>query len=89
MTEILTRSEGLEVHEVPDGYIVYHRTRDNVSYLNKTAAVIFEMCDGKLAADDVVSRVAKIFDLSASSHDEIKACMGSLIKEGLLQSSTK
>jgi len=89
MAEILTRSEGLEVHEVPDGYIVYHGARDNVSYLNKTAAIIFELCDGKLATDDIVSRVATIFDLNASSHDEIKACMGSLIKEGLLQSNTK
>ena len=89
MTEILTRSAGLEVHEVPDGYIVYHGARDNVSYLNKTAAVIFELCDGKLEADDIVARVAKMFELTSSSHDEIRACMGSLIKEGLLQSISK
>ncbi len=89
MSEILTRSDELEVHEVPDGYIVYHGARDNVSYLNKTAAIIFELCDGKLNTDDIVSRVAKIFDLNNSSHDEIRTCMGSLIKEGLLQSNSK
>jgi hypothetical protein len=89
MAEILTRSAGLEVHEVPDGYIVYHGARDNVSYLNKTAAIIFELCDGKLATDDIIARVAKMFDLTSSSHDEIRTCMGSLIKEGLLQSNSK
>jgi hypothetical protein len=89
MPDVMTRADGLEVHEVPDGYIIYHVARDNVSYLNKTAAIIFEFCDGKLAADDIVARVSTIFDLGASSQDEIRACMASLIKEGLIQSHSK
>ena len=89
MLDIMTRVDGLEVHEVPDGYIVYHATRDNVSYLNKTAAIIFEFCDGNLAADDIVKRVSTIFDLGSSSQDEIHACMASLVKEGLIQSHSK
>jgi hypothetical protein len=89
MADIMERASGLEVHEVPDGYIVYHATRDNVSYLNKTAAIIFEFCDGNLAADDIVKRVSTIFDLGDSAHDEIRNCMASLVKEGLIQSYSK
>jgi hypothetical protein len=86
MSDLLIRAANLEVHEVPDGYIVYQNARDNVCYLNKTAAIVFEFCDGKLETDDIVRRVAKIFDLGVSAHPEIKACIDSLVKEGLVQS---
>lgn len=88
MAEIMKRAPNLEVHEVPDGYVVYQNTRDNVCYLNKTAAIIFEFCDGKLASDEIVARVAKVFDLGPSAHDEIQACIETLVKEGLIQSTT-
>jgi hypothetical protein len=87
MSEVMTRAPNLDVYEVPDGYIIYHGTRDNVCYLNKTAAIVFEFCDGKRDADDIVARVEKIFDLGASTHDEIRACIDSLTKEGLVQSN--
>jgi hypothetical protein len=89
MSNIMVRAPDLEVHEVPDGYIVYQGEADNVCYLNKTAAIAFEFCDGKLAADDIVARVAKAFDLGNSAHDEIRACLDSLVKEGLIISNTK
>jgi Coenzyme PQQ synthesis protein D (PqqD) len=89
MAELLTRADGLEVHEVPDGYIVYQNAKDNVCYLNKTAAIVFEFCDGTFDSDEIVSRVAKVFDLDTSSHSEIRECVDSLIKEGLIQSKPK
>jgi hypothetical protein len=85
----MVRAAGLEIHEMPDGYIVYHGGRDNVCYLNKTAAVVFELCDCGLAADDAVARVAKIFNVDAQAHDEIRSCIDSLIKEGLIQFNSK
>jgi hypothetical protein len=88
MSDIMMRASNLEVHEVPDGYIVYQEARDNVCYLNKTAAIVFEFCDGKLAADAIVTRVTKVFDLGVSAHPEIRACIESLVKEGLIRSNT-
>ena len=89
MADVLERVDGLEVHEVPDGYIVYHGSRDNVCYLNKTAAIVFEFCDGKFDSEEIVSRVAGIFELKASSLEEIKTCVEQLIKQGLIQSVSK
>lgn len=83
----LTRAPDLDVHEVPDGYIVYHGANDTVSYLNKTAAIVFEFCDGKLSADDIMERAAKIFESGTATREEIKACIDSLLKEGLVLSS--
>ena len=87
MSATLSRATDLDVHEVPDGYIVYDNARDRVHYLNETAAIIFEFCDSKLELEDVVGRVAKAFDLGRSAHAEIRASLDLLIKEGLVLSS--
>lgn len=87
MSATLSRATGLDVHDVPDGYIVYDNARDRVHYLNETAAIIFEFCDSKLELEDVVERVATAFDLGPSVHAEIRASLDLLIKEGLVLSS--
>jgi Coenzyme PQQ synthesis protein D (PqqD) len=89
MSQVFNRTEGLEVHEVPDGYIVYQGNRDNVYYLNNTAAVVFEFCDGKRDAEDIVGRVAKIYDLAGSADKEIRDCVDTLVKQGLIQSNSQ
>ena len=81
-TEVFTRAEDLDVNEVPDGYIIYQTAADRVHYLNNTAAVVFELCDGARGAGDIVSRVSKMFD--GASESEIEACIESLLKEGLV-----
>ncbi|MGJ5205391.1 PqqD family protein [Bradyrhizobium sp. HKCCYLR20261] len=86
MSDSVVRADDLEVHEVPDGYIVYQGTRDRVHYLNKTAAIIFEFCDGLRPVDEIVSRVARAFELGTSAHQEIRAGLESLKNEGLVQS---
>lgn len=89
MSEVIGRAGDLDVQQVPDGYIIYQSGRDTGCYLNKTAAIIFEFCDGQRGADEIVARVAKIFDLDVSAHAEIRGCIASLIKEGLVQSGAK
>jgi hypothetical protein len=89
MFESIVRAQGLDIHEVPDGYIIYQPDRDRVHYLNRTAAILLEFCDGELPAEDIVSRVASVYDLGPSAHDEIRAGLDSLKKEGLVQSPAK
>jgi hypothetical protein len=89
MSEVVRQAPNLEVHEVPDGYIVYQSDRDRVHYLNKTAAIIFEFCSGSHAADEIVARVATAFELGAAAHDEIRTGLESLLKEGLILSPSK
>jgi hypothetical protein len=84
MSAALIQARNLEVHEVPDGYIVYQTEQDRVHYLNKTAAVIFEFCNGSLEADEVVARVTRAFDLGAEAGNEIRTGLDSLMKEGLV-----
>ncbi len=89
MTQVLVRAEGLDVNEVPDGYVIYQTEHDRVHYLNKTAAIVFELCDGARGADDIVARVTNLIELEGAENGEIQACIQSLLKEGLVLSHTK
>ena len=88
MTDVLVRAEGLDVNEVPDGYVIYQIEADRVHYLNKTAAMVFELCDGH-PPEDVVARVGKMFEVEGTGDGEIEACIQSLLKEGLVLSRSK
>ncbi len=89
MMDRLQRADDLDVNEVPDGYVIYQVSRDRVHYLNKTAAIVFEFCDGKREADDVVLRVKQLFALDSSADAEIRSCIASLLKEELVLSRSR
>ena len=89
MTEVLVRADGLDVNEVPDGYVIYQIEADRVHYLNKTAAIVFELCDGARGADDIVACMGKMFEVAGTANREIEACLQSLLKEGLVLSRSK
>ena len=89
MSQLLVRADGLDVNEVPDGYVVYQTAADRVHYLNNTAAIIFELCDGDRGADEIAERIGQIFELKNAADGEVEACIQSLLKEGLILSRSK
>ncbi|WP_337660510.1 PqqD family protein [Anderseniella sp. Alg231-50] len=56
-------TKGLEVAEVPDGFVIYDEPNEKVHYLNPTAAVIYTLCDGKMPVSDVRSLIREAYDL--------------------------
>jgi len=41
------KAPDVDVHEVVDGFVVYHPSRNRVHYLNHTAAIVLELCTGE------------------------------------------
>jgi hypothetical protein len=79
------RAAGVELSEVTDGFLVYQPERDRVHYLNATAALLLEICDGSLAASDLPPFLAAAFSLAEPPRDEVASCLATLLAEGLLQ----
>jgi Coenzyme PQQ synthesis protein D (PqqD) len=75
---------GLEVNEVADGYIVHQQDRGRVHYLNHTAAVVMELCNGRNAAADLPRLLQLAYGLSAPPAEEVEACLTTLRREGLI-----
>ena len=76
---------GLEVNEVPDGYVVYQSSKDRVHFLNPVAAVIFELCDGNHTAADIRSILVDGYDLSLFPDRDFEVALNTMVGEGLIQ----
>jgi hypothetical protein len=79
------RVDGLEINELPDGYIIYQQDRDRVHYLNRTAVLVFEMCDGAVDADTIPDLLKRAYDLSEAPTAEVEQCLARFVDEGLIE----
>jgi Coenzyme PQQ synthesis protein D (PqqD) len=77
------KSDGLEVDEVEDGFVIYQPERDRVHYLNPTANLILELCDGTLTAAQIADLIAQTFELEAPPGKEVDETLAKLAAEGL------
>jgi hypothetical protein len=80
----LERAPGIEIREAPDGMVVYDPARDRLHYLNPTAALLLENCDGTLPAAELPALLAAAFELAVPPTAEVETCLTTLFDQGLL-----
>jgi hypothetical protein len=85
--DVVLRCEGLEQNEVPDGYVLYDAANDRVHYLNPTAAVIYELCDGNRDLAAITAFVQEAYGLAEPPRQEVVECVSNLIAEKVLTAS--
>jgi hypothetical protein len=69
---------GLDVNPAEDGLVVYVAATDTVHHLNKTAGVIFGLCDGTRDASAIAAELGVLFELDEPPLDETIACLSDL-----------
>jgi len=77
----------LKIFEADDGYIVYHRERDRVHFLNHTAVLLLELCNGKHSVSDMISILEKSYGLETPPEKEVADIISRFEQEGLIQSN--
>lgn len=78
-------ADGLDVHEVDDGFVVYDPANDRVHYLNPTATVVLAACDGTRSVTDLAAVVRDAWQLDAPPTEEVATCVAQLRHEGVLR----
>ena len=78
------RADGLEVHEVDDGLLVYQAQPECVHHLNNTAAVVFELCDGVNTIPDINEQLALIFGLDGALGATVEQCVTDFRDKGVV-----
>ena len=69
---------GLDLNPTEDGLVVYVAATDTVHHLNKTASVVFALCDGTRDAAAIAAEVGVLFKLDEPPIDETVACLSDL-----------
>lgn len=83
-TRRLRRVAGLEIRALPDGYVVYQAERQRIHYLNASAALLLELCDGAQCIDELPALAAAAVGVAEVPASEVVECLRRLIGEGLL-----
>jgi len=78
------RAEGLEIHEVDDGLLVYQAQPECVHHLNNTAAVVFELCDGQNTVPEISEQLALVFGLNGTPGGTAEKCIADFRDKGVV-----
>ncbi|QEN85623.1 PqqD family protein [Labrys sp. KNU-23] len=82
---LFKQSIDVESNELPDGYVVHDRARDKVHFLNLTAAILFELCNGRNTVTAMEEFLQKHFDLPHAPTTEVESCLADLQSQGLIE----
>lgn len=80
------RAPDIEIREVSEGFVAYDPARDRLHFLNLTATMLLETCDGKVPARDLPELLAAAYQLETAPVREVEDCLNRLLEEGLLVS---
>jgi PqqD family protein of HPr-rel-A system len=79
------KAEGIEIHVVDDQCVVYDTGADRVHYLNPTAALVLEFCDGNRSPDDIATLVQEAYRLPAAPAGDVGSCLATLREMGIVR----
>jgi hypothetical protein len=74
----LRKIEQLELHVVGNQCVVYDIGADRIHYLNPTAALVLEFCDGNHSPAEIAALVQEAYGLPGAPLDEVSRCLSSL-----------
>jgi hypothetical protein len=79
------RQADLEIKAAKDGYMIYEPAKDRVHYLNHTAVVVLELCDGKTPARRIAETLRRAYGLASAPHKDVDRTLSQLKGEGLVR----
>ena len=77
------RIDGLDISPAEEGFIIYQPDKDRVHFLNHTAVLVLELCDGNTSPAEIAELVRKAYSLPETPHEEVEAALAKMKDEGL------
>jgi hypothetical protein len=86
MAKCVTQSKDVIWRRIGDDIVVIKEDGLSTHVLNKTAAFIWEMCDGKCGIDEIAVKLCEHFDVSyAEAHADVDATVKVLTNVSILK----
>ncbi len=76
--------DGLEVQVVGNRVVAFEMVSNRLHYLNPTAALILELCDGNRSAEELARLVQDAYGLEQAPVDEVVKGLATLRKSGIV-----
>lgn len=75
----------LDISETEDGYVVFQPEFDRVHYLNHSAVLVLELCDGAHSGAQIAALVQQAYSLPEPPTAKVNELLDSLRQQGLLE----
>ena len=76
--------DGLDISPAEDGYIIYQPELDRVHFMNATAVLILELCNGRNSEEEIVDLIREECGLEHNPADAVRETLAKMKAEGLL-----
>ena len=77
--------DGLDIKPVEDGFMIYRPDADRVHYLNHTAVLILELCNGRNGPARIATLLQHAYGLSQAPQEEVDETLVKMTEEGLIR----
>jgi len=77
----------IEKSQMGDETLLYNSDKDKVTVLNKTAAAVWRLCDGKHTVSQITEKISESFDPPEDCDvaGDVEAAIQKLKQDGILQ----
>ena len=79
-----TRLADLEIKKIEGGFVIYQADRDRAHYLNHSAVVVLELCDGRRSVSEIAECLRKVYGLGTAPRRDVDDVLARLAAEGLI-----
>lgn len=77
---------GLDISAAEDGFIVYRPELDRVHFLNHSAVLVLELCNGGNSMREIAELIQQAYALPQAPYGMVEQAVATLNEQGLLQS---
>jgi hypothetical protein len=78
------RVAGLEINTIEGGFMAYQPDRNRVHYLNHTAVLVLELCNGRNSVARIARLIQNIYSLPNTPESEVAEIMARMESEALV-----
>ena len=76
--------DGFEIAEAASGFVVHDTGRGRIHYLNHTAALIYELCDGHTSTQEITQLLEDAYGQQDSLDEQVRLYVARLAEENLI-----
>jgi hypothetical protein len=82
----ISRAKDVVCRRIDDDIVVIKEDGLSLHVLNKTAAIIWDMCDGKSRIDDITARLCERFEISfKEAREDVRKTLRVLTEMGIIK----
>jgi coenzyme PQQ biosynthesis protein PqqD len=76
---------GYQLETIDDELLLYHPAETKVMYCNRTASLIWELCDGQRTVQEIIDLLSEAYPAAESVADDVQETVQQFLDHGAIK----